>query len=209
MELDEILQIFTTDEKKAKLLSMELANDTGRRILESVFEKPKSVKRISKELDIPLPTVMFHLERFLEIGIVKVVETSLSKKWREIKYYGPAKRAILLIPSQRQETVEYISSAVKSRIISPLSTLVVLISTGALGLLLRGAFYKTVKIPAAVPMDITYGEAVREAEDLGVQKATGILPEIVKVLSIDPIAFVFSGCLATLLVLFIYSKLKS
>ncbi|MBU7029463.1 MAG: helix-turn-helix transcriptional regulator, partial [Theionarchaea archaeon] len=134
MNLEEVLDIFRTDEEKAKLLAMQIANDRGREVMECIFRgNPKSASEIARELNVPLPTVMFHVERFLEIGIIKIVKTRMSKKLREIKYYGPAKRAILIIPYQKEETMSYIADAVKSSVITPLTAALVIVISGIAG----------------------------------------------------------------------------
>lgn len=98
-KIDDIFHVVHLTDDKAKLLAMELANDKGRLVLEKIFEGRKSSSELAKELNMGLPTVLFHVERLLETGLIKVIDTNLSKKFREIKYYGPSKQAILIIPS--------------------------------------------------------------------------------------------------------------
>ncbi len=200
MNLEEVLDVFRTDDEKAKLLAMQIANDRGREVLECIFRgRPKSASEMARELGIPLPTVMFHIERFLEIGIIKVVRTRMSKKLREIKYYGPAKRAILIIPYQKEETMSYIASAVRSSVITPLTAALVLVVSGVAGYIVRRF---TMVREAAQPM-------FQAAEDIP-QKAAGeplILEEPFFSLQ-NPVLLVVLGCALTLAILGVYSYIK-
>ena len=134
MDLNEIVHITTTKEKSTKKIALELANDTGRKILEEIYNlNIITASEIAENLQIPLPTVLFHIERLTELNLVKVADTKLSKKFREIKYYSPAKKAILIIPAQEKETISSIKNALQTRIVAPLSLLIALGITVTIG----------------------------------------------------------------------------
>lgn len=196
MNLEEVLHVFRTDEDKAKLLAMQIANDRGREVLECIFGgKAKSATEIARELETPLPTVMFHIERFLEIGIIKVVRTRKSKKLREIKYYGPAKQAILIIPFQKEETISTITKAVRATVITPVTALVVLAAGGLAGYVIHRV--TAPPPPLEVPM-------------LAAEKASGVAPTYAEKLVFlqNPVLLVILGCVLTLSILLAYSLLK-
>lgn len=209
MNLEEVLDVFRTDEEKAKLLAMQIANDRGREVMECIFRgRPKSASDIARELDVPLPTVMFHIDRFLEIGIIKVVKTRMSKKLREIKYYGPAKRAILIIPYQKEETMSYIANAVKSSVITPLTAALVLAISGVAGYVLRKV---TMVKEVAKPMAL---EAAEEVEDVSREAVKELAPAaeyaVEPFFSLqNPVILVLIGCILTLAVLGIYSYVRN
>lgn len=205
MNLDEMVHIFRTDEEKAKLLAMQIANDRGREVLECLFRgRPKSATEIARELNVPLPTVMFHIERFLEIGIIKIAKTRMSKKLREIKYYGPSKRAILIIPYQKEETISYIKDAMKTSVITPLSLgLAVMISA------VSGYLFYQVSRPLPQALLSEYEEA-----PVPLEKAGGAAEEVAQHVSgffslSNPVVLVVIGCLITLGVLAAYSYVKN
>ena len=199
MNLEEVVDVFRTDDDKAKLLAMQIANDRGREVLECVFEgNPKSASEIARKLNIPLPTVMFHVERFVEIGIVKVVKTRMSKKLREIKYYGPAKRAILIIPHQKEETMSYIARAVRSSVITPVSAAVVLILAAVTGIIVRRFSL------SPQPMRLL----AEEAQTLEAPKFMESAPETFFSLQ-NPVILIVLGCVLTLIVLGGYSYMKN
>lgn len=205
MNLEEVLDVFRTDEEKAKLLAMQIANDRGREVMECIFRgKPKSASEIARELNVPLPTVMFHVERFLEIGIIKIVKTRMSKKLREIKYYGPAKRAILIIPYQKEETMSYIADAVKSSVVTPLTAALVIVISGIAGYVVKRV--TTVK-EMAQPMMEAAEEASREMVKAPVPVPDQVAEPFFSLQ--NPVILVLVGCILTLMVLGIYSYVKS
>ncbi|MCC7573221.1 MAG: helix-turn-helix domain-containing protein [Candidatus Methanofastidiosum sp.] len=132
--LDDVLHVISTDDDKAKIVAMELANDNGRRIIDAFFIEPHSAGDLAKKLGIPMPTVMFHIERLMEIGIIDVVDTKLSRKFKDIKYYGPKKTAILIVPSQKEETVRTLSNSLKTSYIPAPTALLVMFLVVILGI---------------------------------------------------------------------------
>ncbi len=202
MNLDDILQVFSTDEENAKLLAMQIANDRGREVLEYIYKgKPLSASEISEELDIPLPTVMFHIDRFLEIGIIKIVKTRMSKKLREIKYYGPAKRAFLIIPYQKEETMSSIRNAVKTSVVTPVTMALVVVVSGIVGYIVNQA----ATAPPAV--ERTFAEAEKGALDVPAEKAASWVNTITLSLT-HPVILVVLGCIITLVFLKMYTYIK-
>ena len=132
--LDDVLHVISTDDEKAKMVAMELANDNGRRIIDAFFIEPQSAGDLSKKLNLPMPTVMFHIERLIEIGIIDIVDTKLSRKFKDIKYYGPKKTAILIVPSQKEETVKSLSQSLKTSYLPPVTALMVMFLVVILGI---------------------------------------------------------------------------
>jgi len=132
--LDDVLHVISTDDEKAKMVAMELANDNGRRIIDAFFIEPQSAGDLAKKLNLPMPTVMFHIERLIEIGIIDIVDTKLSRKFKDIKYYGPKKTAILIVPSQKEETVKSLSQSLKTSYLPPVTALMVMFLVVILGI---------------------------------------------------------------------------
>jgi predicted ArsR family transcriptional regulator len=78
---------FDFDSWQAKMVALEIANEAGRAILRSLSEQPKTATQMSKSLSIPLPTILFHLSRLEESGLV-VSKKALGKRLREVKVYS-------------------------------------------------------------------------------------------------------------------------
>jgi predicted transcriptional regulator len=78
---------FDFDSWQAKMIALEIANEVGRAILRSLSTEPKTATQMSKALSIPLPTILFHLSRLEEAGIVGS-KKALGKRLREVKVYS-------------------------------------------------------------------------------------------------------------------------
>lgn len=78
---------FDFDSWKAKMVALEIANEAGRAILKCLSAGPKTASQVSSELSIPLPTILFHISRLEEAGIVVSVK-KLGKRLREVKLYS-------------------------------------------------------------------------------------------------------------------------
>ncbi|MHC1604921.1 MAG: ArsR/SmtB family transcription factor [Candidatus Methanofastidiosia archaeon] len=156
-EFDEVFHVLSTQDQKTKIIAMELANERGRKVLETIFEGKKSSSEISKELNIGLPTVLFHIERLTEAGLIKVIDKDLSKKFREIKYYGPSKKAILIVPSPNKETKNVLSLSLLSQFDSKIAVVVAFVAAGLSGMLLklfsRETVVETIKVAGAESAD--------------------------------------------------------
>lgn len=85
---------FDFDSWQAKLVALEIANEVGRAILKSLSDEPKTATQISKALGIPLPTILFHISRLEEAGIVNS-RKALGKRLREVKIYAMASTDIV------------------------------------------------------------------------------------------------------------------
>ncbi len=77
---------FDYDSWQARLVALELANEVGRGIITLISKKPYSATELSEELEIPLPTIIYHLTRLETAGVVKTSH-GYGKRWRDVKYY--------------------------------------------------------------------------------------------------------------------------
>ncbi|MBU7045623.1 MAG: hypothetical protein HXS54_04230 [Theionarchaea archaeon] len=125
----------------------------------------------------------------------------MSKKLREIKYYGPAKRAILIIPSQKEETMSYIANAVKSSVITPLTAALVIVVSAGVGYIMKSL--TTVKEAAQPLIEEAAKEAPEMLEAPRMDSSTGVLS------SMQPVFLVLLGCIITLAILGVYSYIKN
>lgn len=96
IEPDDAIQTFFSDDSRLKLIGEELANDTGRVILQKLHGSPLTISELAKVLNISVQLVAYHIERMEKAGLVEVKESLLSQKGKEMKKYQLAKMAILL-----------------------------------------------------------------------------------------------------------------
>lgn len=100
IKAEEYLEIISTEDERIKIIGEELANDTGRAIFGKVSQGIVSPNDLAKALNISLPLINWHINRLLSVGLVKVEKTELSSKNKEMKYYGPVKTALVIIPPE-------------------------------------------------------------------------------------------------------------
>ena len=100
IKAEEYLEIISTEDERIKIIGEELANDTGRAIFGKVSQGIVSPNDLAKALNISLPLINWHINRLLSVGLVKVEKTELSSKNKQMKYYGPVKTALVIIPPE-------------------------------------------------------------------------------------------------------------
>lgn len=77
---------FDYDSWQAKLVALELANEVGRNIMRLLSKRPYTASQISKELGLPISTVLYHLTRLDVAGVLNGFQ-SHGKRMREVRYY--------------------------------------------------------------------------------------------------------------------------
>jgi DNA-binding transcriptional ArsR family regulator len=201
--LDDILHVISTDDENAKIVAMELANDNGRRIIDAFFIEPQSASDLAKKLDLPMPTVMFHIERLMEIGIIGVVDTKLSRKFKDIKYYGPKKTAILIVPSQKEETVRSLSTSLKTSYIPAPTALLVMFLVVIIGIGFSApGIFQTFQStqPKMMSEGLGGSEEIRQT-DYGEEKIATVGDIATQANPLTPLIYVIIGGVASLLLL--------
>ena len=100
VKAEEYLEIISTEDERIKIIGEELANDTGRAIFGKISRGIASPNDLAKALSISLPLINWHINRLLSVGLVKVEKIELSSKNKQMKYYGPVKTALVIIPPE-------------------------------------------------------------------------------------------------------------
>lgn len=78
--------------KVAKLLS----NDTASKIMDALSADSKSESELAKELDIPLSTVHYNVQKLTKAGILSSDEFTYSEKGKEVRHYRLASEHIVI-----------------------------------------------------------------------------------------------------------------
>jgi predicted ArsR family transcriptional regulator len=86
---------FDYDSWQAKLIALELASKIGKGILKELITSSKTASQLSESLDIPLPTVLFHLQRLESAGLIQS-KKALGKRLREVKVYSVPSTEIVI-----------------------------------------------------------------------------------------------------------------
>ncbi len=88
------------NESKTKKIAETITSDTSRKILNYLTEKEDSEANIAKELNIPISTVHYHLQKLMEAKLVVADEFHYSEKGREVNHYKLANKYIIIAPKK-------------------------------------------------------------------------------------------------------------
>lgn len=94
---DDVIHTLYADDSRLKLVGEELANDTGRRILNELHRSPLSISEIAKLLDISIQIASYHIARLESTGLVTSNESVISSKGKEMRKYQLTKMAVMLV----------------------------------------------------------------------------------------------------------------
>ena len=97
---EEYIEIISTEDERIKIIGEELANDTGRAIFGKISQGISSSNDLAKALNVSLPLVTWHINRLLSVGLIKIEKIEMSSKNKQMKYYGPVKTALVIIPPE-------------------------------------------------------------------------------------------------------------
>src|SRR6476660_2342523 len=100
VKAQEHIEVISTEDERIKIIGEELANDTGRAIFGKISQGVSSTNDIAKSLNTSLPLVNWHINRLLDVGLIKIEKIELSSKNKQMKYYGPVKTALVIIPPE-------------------------------------------------------------------------------------------------------------
>ena len=104
-EKDANVMIISLSDDRLKKIGRALSNKTAVTVLQNLVEKPMSATELSETLQIPLTTVEYNINLLLEAKLIKVESVKFSRKRRDIKYYAPAKRALIFAPEKTEKAV--------------------------------------------------------------------------------------------------------
>ncbi len=110
-------EIFTLDDERVRLFGQEIANELGRKIISSLREYPKSPNDLARELNQPLTTIVFHMDKLLEARVIKAVGKMAGRRGRKT-LYTLSSSAFLVVPVTKEERESYlrrIAGAVPAR----------------------------------------------------------------------------------------------
>ncbi len=93
-------------DEKAKELAQILMNEKAIAILHLVEDRALSISEISRELNLPISTVSYHIDKMLKVGLVEVAGgKKYGKRLQEVKLYRASNKPILLVPRKSVHSV--------------------------------------------------------------------------------------------------------
>ncbi|HLC52767.1 MAG TPA: helix-turn-helix domain-containing protein [Candidatus Nanoarchaeia archaeon] len=89
------------NEAKTKKLAETITSATSRKILNHLAETEDDTElNISKELNLPISTVHYHLQKLVEAKLLEIKEFHYSQKGREVNHYRLANKYIIIAPKK-------------------------------------------------------------------------------------------------------------
>lgn len=102
----------TPDGDDTRIIARAMASSTAGGILRSFQGKEMTASDIASALNIPIPTIMYHLDALLEAGLIEVSRIRYSVKGREVKVYRQSDKVFIVAPCQanlRETLLKYAS----------------------------------------------------------------------------------------------------
>ncbi|WP_457741368.1 ArsR/SmtB family transcription factor [Thermococcus sp.] len=93
------------NDERAKELAQILMNEKAIAILHLIEETPMSISEIAKELNLPISTVSYHIDKMMRVGLVEIAGKKYGKRLQEVKLYRASNRPILLVPRKSIQKV--------------------------------------------------------------------------------------------------------
>ncbi|MFB6206947.1 MAG: ArsR/SmtB family transcription factor [Haloglomus sp.] len=80
-----------------------LGSETARRIMATVYDRPRTPTEIREEVGTSLQNVHYHLEKLEDADLVKPAGVGYSEKGNEMTVYAPASEAVVLFAGEERE----------------------------------------------------------------------------------------------------------
>ena len=107
--LNDAVQIVPNTDGSVKLLGKMLQSDSSRKILLLLIDRQMTANEIAEKTRLSLPLVIYHLNKMLQTGVVRVSAIHFNSKGHQMKCYS-AKAGILILPETACEKAKYSKS---------------------------------------------------------------------------------------------------
>lgn len=102
-------EVFTLEDERLRILGQEISSDIGRKILMALRDRPMSPNDLAKELELPLTTVIFHIEKLHSVNLIRPVARIAGKRGQKT-LYALSSSAFIILPVQSGEKDKLIES---------------------------------------------------------------------------------------------------
>lgn len=101
-----------TDEEVDDLFGA-LASSTARELLQQLHDSPMHPAALADETDMSIQNIHYHLSKLENAGIVTVVDTTYSKKGREMEIYAPAAEPLVMVSGNEDGERDFVEALSK------------------------------------------------------------------------------------------------
>lgn len=95
----DLVVIYSTEDGKIETIGKLLAFEPSRKILVTLLSETLTAKQLAEKFSYDLPLVKYHLNRMLDLGIVKITKIEKSMKAQDMKYYTASQFAVVILSS--------------------------------------------------------------------------------------------------------------
>jgi DNA-binding transcriptional ArsR family regulator len=107
-----VVRVLTPDGDEARAVAKAMASNTAGGILRVFQGQEKTASDIADALNLPIPTILYHLDALVDAGLIEVSRIRYSVKGREVKVYRQSDRVLIVAPQQadlREVLLKYAS----------------------------------------------------------------------------------------------------
>jgi len=199
---DNIFHIESLRNDRVKEVASEISNETGRRILVELYKNSLSISELSNKLNIPLSTTQYHINKLVELGLVKVAGRKIGKRLQDVKLYTFDKEGIIITSTWNSDVNSILKKMYITAILFKSTLMLLLFVIGTLtsivgGMLLEQEVYRCLQ---AVFQLIPYYGLPTELKEV-------IKPNILMLYVIVGISYIL-GVLSTFLIIILKIKIN-
>ena len=110
----ENVKILSTEDEKIKSFGEMLTNNSSRSLFQILMKDERTALRLSQETGLSLPLVLYHLNKMLDLDVIKISRIETNVKGQDMKYYRATKFAIVVMPSSMSERARESRSLMRS-----------------------------------------------------------------------------------------------
>ncbi len=92
------VRVLTPDEEEARAVARAMSSSTAGGILRSFQGKEMTASDIAAILDLPIPTILYHLDSLVDAGLIEISRIKYSVKGREIRVYRQSEQVFIVAP---------------------------------------------------------------------------------------------------------------
>ncbi|NLV27705.1 MAG: helix-turn-helix domain-containing protein [Methanomicrobiales archaeon] len=93
-------RLLSPDDEETRLIGKAIASETAGKILGLLAGREVTAMELSEELELPVSTVMYHLENLIFAGLIEISRTRYSVKGREMKVYRLVDQVLIMSPGK-------------------------------------------------------------------------------------------------------------
>lgn len=100
------IRVFGNDDESLRILGQLLSSETSRKIIQILIKEEMYANQISNKLGIQINTILFHLKKLADLGLVTVTHKQIVKKGVDHKYYKMIPNIFVTVTLPKKEIHE-------------------------------------------------------------------------------------------------------